>query len=190
MELHDDNKLTYSHRIYELLLRTCTEFENNCKGILIANGYDKKNLNAEDYFKINRASKLSEYEVKINIWSPSPRVIYPFKDWDVEQYSPLSWYQDYNKVKHNRSENFPKANLENLLNAVAGLYVVLASQFAMHIFNPYQNTSGWQQNNDFYFTNNNVLSIKFPTWKETNVVKFEWEKLKEESNPFQQYNFN
>lgn len=34
----DANVVAYSHRIYELFLRTATEFESNCKGILNANG--------------------------------------------------------------------------------------------------------------------------------------------------------
>ena len=31
VEPHDDNMDIYSHRIYELFLRTATEFESNCK---------------------------------------------------------------------------------------------------------------------------------------------------------------
>ena len=38
IEPTNENKLVYSHRIYELLLRTATEVEANCKGILWANG--------------------------------------------------------------------------------------------------------------------------------------------------------
>lgn len=54
IEPSDDNKDTYSHRIYELYLRTCTEFEANAKFILKSNGYNnaKRIL---DYWKLNKA---------------------------------------------------------------------------------------------------------------------------------------
>ena len=52
IEPSDDNLGVYSHRIYELLLRTATEFETNCKGILKANGYSKPESDwyIKDYF--------------------------------------------------------------------------------------------------------------------------------------------
>jgi len=71
----DGNQNVYSHRLYEMLLRTCTEFENNCKGILKDNGYVSQNLNIKDYYKINAASKLNEYEIKLNVWSPCPKYL-------------------------------------------------------------------------------------------------------------------
>lgn len=54
IEPDDSNLNVYSHRIYELLLRTATEVESNCKGILKANGYAKaeKDMNMTDYFKL------------------------------------------------------------------------------------------------------------------------------------------
>lgn len=59
VEPDDANSSVFSHRLYELLLRACTEFEANCKGILEANGYVKPgggNLNIQDYFKIEAAT--------------------------------------------------------------------------------------------------------------------------------------
>lgn len=52
----DLNKTCFSHRTFELLLRTCTEVETNCKQILWANGYSKRDhLKMDlDYWKINR----------------------------------------------------------------------------------------------------------------------------------------
>lgn len=60
VEPADANLATYSHRVYELLLRACTEFEANCKGILNANAYAKSgNWNIADYYRINSSSRLS-----------------------------------------------------------------------------------------------------------------------------------
>ncbi|AFY57118.1 hypothetical protein Riv7116_4702 [Rivularia sp. PCC 7116] len=98
----DSNKATYSHRTFELVLRICTEFEANCKGILIANGYKKspKQLNICDYYKINYAAKLSDYEVLLRTWHPNPLKLQPFNEWQGGTYQPLSWYQSYNEAKH------------------------------------------------------------------------------------------
>ena len=57
IEPHTSNENVFSHRIYELLLRTCTEVESCCKGILIANGHTANSM--EDYKKIEQSSHLS-----------------------------------------------------------------------------------------------------------------------------------
>ena len=49
IEPHTINENVFSHRIYELLLRTCTEVESCCKGILVANGHTANSM--EDYKK-------------------------------------------------------------------------------------------------------------------------------------------
>ena len=93
---NDSNNLTFSHRIYELFFRCCTEFENNARAILIDNGYSSclNNMNiSNDYFKINKALKLNEYKVRLNIWENGPLVKKPFQAWNSPSYSPLAWYQ-------------------------------------------------------------------------------------------------
>ena len=60
----DANKSVFSHRIYELLLRTATEYEANCKGILSANGYSKK-LGGETHLFYIRIS-FSEWLEEVN----------------------------------------------------------------------------------------------------------------------------
>jgi hypothetical protein len=34
------------------------------------------------------------------------------------------WYNAYNKIKHDRAENFEKANLKNLVEAMSGLFLL------------------------------------------------------------------
>jgi hypothetical protein len=88
----DANLATYSHRTYELLIRASTEFETNCKGILYDNGYIKPtggNLNIMDYYKIDKASRLSEYRVTLDTWFPRGQVFEPFKDWIADH--SLAW---------------------------------------------------------------------------------------------------
>ena len=42
VELNDANLSTFSHRLYELLVRTCTEFESLCKELLVYRECSKK----------------------------------------------------------------------------------------------------------------------------------------------------
>ncbi len=124
----DENFNVYSHRIYELFLRCATEFETNCKGILLANRYSKRleDLNIVDFHKLNGAMKLTDYRITCDSWN-TPRAFNPFEDW--EKGDSLSWYQAYNQVKHNRSSCFQLANLKHLMLALCGLVVLLAAQF-------------------------------------------------------------
>ena len=50
----------------------------------------------------------------------------PFMNWiyDPTKKSTLDWWVPYNEVKHERIVNFRQANLKNVLNALAGLYIL------------------------------------------------------------------
>jgi hypothetical protein len=115
----------YSIRHYEYLLRASTEFESVCKGELFKAGLAKEGdwLNIKDYAKLETfyRRKLSSYEVGFRF--NEMFFVRPLGSWTTE--SPLSWYQNYNTVKHHRLEQFSHASFENVLNAMAGLFVVL-----------------------------------------------------------------
>ncbi len=132
VEPSNDNTSVYSHRIYELLLRAATEFESNCKGILKANGYtgprEEKDWCVKDYFKISGAARLSEYRITFERWA-TDQIYTPFTEWNPSRRETLSWYDAYNKVKHDRFTNFTMANLDNLVKAVAGLLCILHAQY-------------------------------------------------------------
>lgn len=134
----DSNETTYSHRIYELFLRTATEFENFSKQKLIADKYGKKPslMNIEDYKTLDIKLGLSSLEVGLLYWNPSKKYVKPFDDWRTGY--TLNWYSDYNKVKHNRTDNFDKANLGNLTLGLAGLFLVSYKLFGISFFNRFQ----------------------------------------------------
>lgn len=49
----------------------------------------------------------------------------PFLNWEqAPNYKSPDWWTPYNKVKHERIRNYKKANLKNVINALAGLYVL------------------------------------------------------------------
>ncbi len=128
----DANLEVYSNRLYELLLRAATEFESNCKGILIANGYrgKRRDMGIEDYRNLDSVLKLSEYEVRFSFWN-SERTLTPLSSWKTSH--SLGWYKAYNDVKHNRAENFQLANLKNVLNAIASVACIVYAQLGPYM---------------------------------------------------------
>lgn len=129
-----DHLHVYSLRYYELLLRTATEFESVCKTEIINNRLSRKNikdLNIEDFFKLEEHFKSLPIEgpkKQLANWKVGyffDPILYrqPLLPWKTTHILP--WYRAYNEVKHNRQLNYKKANLENVLDAIASLFLIL-----------------------------------------------------------------
>lgn len=191
IEPSDENRNTYSHRIFEMYLRACTEFEANAKNILNNNTYNKQcYYNIEDYYKLNKAMKLSDYIVKVSIWEGVYANVKPFEEWNAG--STLKWYQDYNMVKHNRNNNFHLASLENLVKAISAVRIILYAQYDFISFNSSHDIDSFSSTTDgFICRDESIFSIKFNgTWSDNEKYDFDWETLSQCSEKYQKYNFN
>lgn len=133
----DSNLHTYSHRNYELLLRLCTEFENLCKEKIIEKGCtkQKEKLKINDFKVLDSLYNLSNIELGLLYWNTKNKFVRPFVDWGHGK-NTLQWYDAYNKVKHNRIENFSMANLENITNALSGLFLLCYKIFGLKLTQP------------------------------------------------------
>ncbi len=189
IEPSDDNLGVYSLRIYELLLRTATEFEANCKGILKANGYSKpeNEWTVKDYFKMSRAARLNEYSLTFERWATAHE-FKPFNEWNPSRRKPLSWYDAYNEVKHDRYGNFKKAKLENLMNALAGLICIMHAQYGEGMSHV-----GFSEFGTTYIHEGIVetpmFTIKAPHFSDNEQYEFIWDNIKDTSEPVQNYIF-
>lgn len=185
---HDDNLNVYSHRIYELLLRTATEFEANCKAILKDNGYTVHgNMTITDYYKIAAEAKLSDYVVSFGRWE-SNHDFKPFASWNRATYAPLTWYQGYNNVKHDRNLNFSYANLTNLMDAIAGLLCILHAQFGEDMAEVcFEQITAIQNDQQKVVTGTFV--IQAPTFTDADKYEFIWDDIKNIPNPVLNYTF-
>lgn len=185
---HDYNLNVYSHRIYELLLRTATEFEANCKAILSDNGYTGRgNLKNTDYFKIASVAKLSDYIVRFGRWE-SNHDFKPFATWNGTTYAPLSWYQGYNSVKHNRHINFPQANMANLMDAIAGLLCILHAQFGEDMAEVcFEQITAIQK--DQQIVDTGTFVIQAPNFSDAEKYDFIWDDIKSNPNAVDNYSF-
>jgi hypothetical protein len=201
IEPSDQNLVTYSYRIHELFMRTCIEVETNFKAILRENIYNpidkngdarpEQKWNIHDYRKVNGTHHLSAYKVYISTWDGERSIFEPFKQWADS--TELSWYQAYNKSKHNRKDEFKEANLENLLNSVAGLLVLLSSQFRTEDFSP--GSTLLSVITDSYYSTEPALGgyfhIQFPdNWDDSEKYEFNWSELKNEPDRFQKINYD
>lgn len=198
----NSNLSVFSHRIYELLLRASTEFENNCKQILLANGYpvNPQHMHITDYYYLEQVYKLSEYEVLFDTWTPSETCLdsyiklKPFEQFNNEK-PKLQWYEAYNQVKHNRNKEFFKeASLNNMINAVAALFVILFCQFGINIFTNKRKKDS-EEDAGFIHTEGSIFGIKVPKWPDKDkyslnknivITKAEWETI---PDPFRKFIF-
>lgn len=189
IEPSDNNFCVYSHRIYELLLRTATEFEANCKGILKANGYSKPEDEwcVKDYFKISRATRLNEYSLTFERWETAHE-FKPFIEWNPSRREPLSWYDAYNDVKHDRYGNFKKATLKYLMNAIAGLICIMHAQYGEGMSHV-----GFQDNGTIDINEGTVVTpiftIKAPHFPKAEQYEFIWDNIKMEQQSVANYPF-
>lgn len=133
----------YSHKTRELLILACTELENfwqyyaDKAGLTIS----KRRLTTNDYAKLCDPLHLKEYQFSLNTYESIPP-IRPFQHWDIDKpTASLSWYDAYNKTKHDREKHFSEASLINCINAVAACLVMHCVKFS-----PYQM---FTQNNTF-----------------------------------------
>lgn len=205
IEPADINLPTFSYRIHELLMRTCTEVEANFKAILRENIYSptyrsgsktgqirtEEFWNINDYIKINKTHHLDNYFVEFPFWRGNKNRYQPFLNW--QNSNSLPWYQAYNDTKHDKNEKFEIANFENLLNAFTGLFVLLSSQFNCESFTPGGQSLGI--NVDSYFEGDfgigDYLKIEFPkNWKDAEKYEFDWATLKNETVKFGKIDYN
>ena len=116
---------TYSHKIRELLILSCTELESSFKAYKFG-----KNMGMNDYIKILDFVDLSKHKLSL-VGYANPYKCCPFKNWDKkEPTKSLKWYDAYNQVKHNKSDSFHLANLENCIEAIAANIVLFAIRYS------------------------------------------------------------
>lgn len=48
----------------------------------------------------------------------------PFQAWNLSSSTNPSWYKAYNGMKHDRNANIKQANYRNVLDALAGLFIL------------------------------------------------------------------
>lgn len=170
-------------------MRTCIEIEANFKAILEANTFSPpvgRSLTIRDFRKIDVTHHLSSYEAVLPMWNGVSPAIKPFEPWrafrgQVAPHGvPLPWYQAYNASKHSRQQAFRRANLWALIEAVAGLLIVVTAQFKAVTFDagPDHLLIGSGNYHPFEHSIGELFRIRFPDdWTDNEIYDFNWSTL-------------
>lgn len=139
VEFSEDNFGTYSIEYLKLYLSVCSEID--VVGKFVAKYFnalfDSEKANIKTWWKeiIEKVKYKNKYlyDVEINFIDIKTNI--PWSNFNYpsnpDANSP-AWWETYNKVKHNRTETdkdthkefFTQANLQNVISAFAGLYVL------------------------------------------------------------------
>ena len=183
IEPNEKNLDTYSHRTFELLIRSCMEVESLCKLVFAKNEVTLvRNANIIRFSDLEGPMKLSEYELKsygFNLIKFKPFV--SFSNPNRKQRNP-SWYKAYNEVKHNRAEKFNRASLINVIHAIGAVYVLLIAQFGFGF--DHKLIFSW------HGVNQKIIPSLFstsqlPEWLDTEKYEYNWIDLKKTGKPYQ-----
>ena len=136
----DDQLSTYSIHIGDLIIRCAVEIESLSKELYIREGgnpclVDTDGKNRDLYFDTDCLELLNQ---KWNICKKVVYIVSPSFYFELEKNSVLrplhksnkrgssgsKWKQAYQQIKHNRAENLKFANINNLLHALAALYLL------------------------------------------------------------------
>lgn len=112
---------SFGHKTRELLILASTEVENQWTALLRKSSIYRsltRNLTTQDYVKLLYPAFLSEYQGKLRNYDTVTPVM-PFGKWNPSRPTQsLSWYDSYNKTKHDRTSHFSRATLRNAIEAV------------------------------------------------------------------------
>lgn len=124
VEISKNNFGTFSVEYTKQLQSIGSEFDVICREICKYYGfYDKGSIS--DYASIIIPKFINIQNENVIIKSNKSINIKPLGDWIIKpKHKSPEWWRAYNKIKHDRANNLKKANLENVLLALASLYLI------------------------------------------------------------------
>jgi len=122
VDINSQNFRTYSIEFVRILLAASSEIDVVAKILCNCIDSTKSYKNINDYRNtiVDKFPKFPSMIIEVPQYELQ---LTPWDEWSQNR-NP-GWWQAYNDVKHKRDDHFTDANLENTLNAVAGLFVVV-----------------------------------------------------------------
>lgn len=123
VEFAEENYSTYSNEFAKIIVLASAEIDNIFRELCELISPDSNAGNIKQYHPIitNRFPDIENSYVKIRMAGID---LQPWKEWTNEK-SPDWWSHGYNKIKHDRTNHFQKANLKNALKAVGALFLII-----------------------------------------------------------------
>ena len=124
---------TFGHKTRELLILACTEVENQWSAFLKESGYSApgpRGYTTNDYINILNYLFLNDFSINLKNKFYKQNIT-PFYTWSTSNpTTSLSWYDAYNKTKHDRSMYFNQAKLKYVIDAIAANIILYAARFS------------------------------------------------------------
>ncbi len=118
------NFATYSVTLVRLYLSICSEVDVVAK-LLCQRIGDPNASSIDEYRKSLQAKYPYLATLSILVKSMPTEIFTPWASWNNTPPGNPTWWTEHNQVKHKRHLFFDKANLGNVLEAAAGLFVLL-----------------------------------------------------------------
>lgn len=115
------NSMTFSNEYIKQYQTICSEIDVVMKSICNELGNSSAdNIKGYTPVILSKWSNITQQKVKIRDIE-----LQPFMNWkDEPNYKSPDWWKPYNKVKHERIDCYKMANLKNVLNSLAGLFIL------------------------------------------------------------------
>lgn len=125
ISIHKNNYKSYSFKNMQLYFAVCTDIDSifkHIRGNLSLQPTRQPNMGHHKEMLSKYFPIISDSKVFLDI-SNEKLTLQPFEPLSKKGEA-FEWWSAYNDVKHQRPENFHKANIENLLNAFAALHIL------------------------------------------------------------------
>jgi hypothetical protein len=119
VEFSTANFSTYSVEIARLLMTATQDIDVLAKQVCDHHGNNSHNERGYRAFLPGQYPNLCNHEVVLSRFDITVK---PFSTWAAN--TTPTWWTANNKVKHERHTQFSQASLENLVNAISGLYLM------------------------------------------------------------------
>lgn len=130
VSIHKKNRYVFSFKIMQLYFAVCTDIDSIFKHIQsnLKPQEDSSTFNIKHHIKMlkDKFPLVRDTIVELKFSGQVLKFV-PFKPIfmrSIENHKFSTWWTDYNSVKHSRSDNFHKANLNNLLNSLSALHIL------------------------------------------------------------------
>ena len=152
VEFSGSNFATYSIELARILMAASSEVDAVAKLLCkkIDSSKDAENIIHYREIIMGAFPRVASFLVSI------PRfglTFIPWQNWASGK-SP-DWWQDYNSVKHERNVNFNRANLSNVLNSIAALYVLL-----LYYYKEEADDGLLHPNPSMYFVTDDIVTLR------------------------------
>jgi hypothetical protein len=128
VEFSTSNYQTNSIEYARIIMAAAAEVDTVAKELcnLISPQSKVKNILEYAVVILKRYPKIIDIEVPIHRYNLK---VQPWRGWDNNNNSSPTWWQDYNKIKHERTACFDRANLENAIHSVSALLLLILYYF-------------------------------------------------------------